>query len=218
VTVNEELDLEVVVKQLKQENALLRQELQLLRSVEEGGDTTDAPVASLPAPEGSGQPGQGQVQPMSEGEQQALWRRVQAFVDDKSPDARLDVQASMPAIHEAFAMLKSLARGDGCTKVEGLLQPAPGSHVHGLRQLVQQQQHQIAVLAGVLHKQGHGTKQQQQQQQVEGALPLPPPLPPHSEALVADQHTAVSALNTPCMHCTCICGMQPGHSSADAPC
>ncbi|KAL4859263.1 Kinesin-like protein KIF6 [Chlorella vulgaris] len=195
VTVNEELDLEVVVKQLKQENALLRQELQLLRSVEEGGDTTDAPVASLPAPEGSGQPGQGQAQPMSEGEQQALWRRVQAYVDDQSPDARLDVQASMPAVHEAFAMLRSLARGDGCTKVGGSLQPATGNHAHGLRQLVQQQQHQIAVLAGVLHKQGHGTKQQQQQQAegslvTGGALPLPPPLPPHSEALVADQHTA----------------------------
>lgn len=152
---NEELDLEVVIKRLKQENALLRQELQLLRS---GGTSTG----------GSGNGGLGEAEgavevaaavadgglALTEAEQHQLRRQVQAFVENPSPDAALNLEASMRVIHAAFGLLRSMARGTaaGSDSATGSGEVA-ATELRSLRVLVQQQEQQIAVLAGVLRKQ-----------------------------------------------------------------
>ena len=187
VEVNEELDLEVLVRRLKQENALLRQELQLLRGTGGanrggiggiGGEAAErAGVADVTA--GSTEGGSGgsnsstgssggieRRQALSEEEQRRLRRQVQAFVEDPAPDAILNVEASVLFIRSAFDILKALARQAGPAGLQRLTSAAAAAgggdgdvaeaaaELGSLRLLVQQQEQQIGVLAGVLRTQG----------------------------------------------------------------
>jgi hypothetical protein len=158
VEVNEELDLELVVRRLKQDNALLRQELALLRSgAAASGDTADDAGGRAAAPPCDGAE---ERLELSEGEEARLRRQVQEWLEDPSPDARLSVQPSMFFIHAAFGMLKGLLTGSGAHAASGQLQQAgsgrggEGQEARRLRVLVQEQEQQIAVLAGLLRKQG----------------------------------------------------------------
>lgn len=170
VEVNEELDLEVAIKRFKAENALLRQELQLLRSTAAaGGSKSAAACDGEDNAVGSGA-GVEQRHALTEAEQHVLRRQVAAFVEDPSPDAALNVEASMLFIRAAFDMLKGMARAggprDGAPPLQQL-RSSPNSsgssagagsevpaELRSLRQLVQQQEQQIGVLVGVLRKQG----------------------------------------------------------------
>ncbi len=242
VEVNEELDLEVVIRQLKRENALLRQELALLRSGGADGGSRGDGAAADAAQGGSGLE---QRTELTEAEQHVLRRQVQAFVEDPSPDALLGVEPSMLFIQAAFDLLKGMARGaapggpvDGPApaRVAAAAGAAAEVELHSLRQVVQRQEQQIKVLSGVLRKQGVGSmgtdantpsdptsrpmsssstrssgsgsgsaaagwqglspqQQAQQQQQVQrpsSSVAAPPPAVPYSDALLADQHKAVS--------------------------
>ena len=253
VEVNEELDLEVLVRRLKQENALLRQELQLLRDTGGGGRGGEAAEeagsedGAAGRAEGSGSgSGPGNVstgtggierrQALSEEEQRRLRRQVQAFVEDPAPDAILNVDASMLFIRSAFDMLKGLARRAGLAGLQRLTEGGSGAgaaadgegdvaeaaaELSSLRLLVQQQEQQIGVLAGVLRKQGLAAPADPQQsrqssgsggsieagtsrpsssgwrQQRPGSSAGPgaaalPAAAPYSDELLADQHKAVS--------------------------
>lgn len=169
VAVNEEIDPDVLIRKLKAENTLLRQEVALLRGGLAGGDGDgaggrgDADGGRAGSNDGdadveqTGGVGLEVQAALSEGEQHALRRRVAAYLDDPSPDAVLMVEPSMFFIHAAFSLLKSLVKGGG----GGALQqagsasvPAAETELRSLRLLVQQQEQQIAVLAGVLRKQG----------------------------------------------------------------
>ena len=169
---NEELDLEVLVRRLKQENALLRQELQLLRDTGgadrggSGGAAEEAGVADVTAGSTGSSGGIEQRQALSEEEQRGLRRQVQAFVEDPAPDAILNVEASMLFIRSAFDILKALARQAGPAGLQRLTGAAAAvgggdgdvaeaaAELSSLRLLVQQQEQQIGVLAGVLRTQG----------------------------------------------------------------
>ena len=93
---NEEVDPSLVIRRLKQENLALRQELQLLKG---GGGGAEGPGEG-----GSGEPGGGSGgggrpwQTLGEEEEAALRQQVLAFVEDASPEAALNVEASMVAI------------------------------------------------------------------------------------------------------------------------
>ncbi|PRW60177.1 kinesinlike KIF6 [Chlorella sorokiniana] len=153
VEVNEELDLEVVIRQLKRENALLRQELQLLRN---GGASSSGDSAGT----AEGSAGLEQRMQLTEAEQHVLRRQVQAFVEDPSPDSLLGVEPSMLFIRAAFDLLKGMARGTapqgptakgpapaGAAAVVGA---ATEAELRSLRQLVQRQEQQIKVLSDAL--------------------------------------------------------------------
>ena len=88
VTVNEEVDPTLVIRRLKQENQLLRQELQLLK----GGN--GSPGADGGA-DGQGEP---QEPKLSEDERGRLRQRIRAFIEDESADASLDVEGDMHVI------------------------------------------------------------------------------------------------------------------------
>ncbi|KAL4458604.1 hypothetical protein ABPG75_013469 [Micractinium tetrahymenae] len=110
VEVNEELDLEVVIKRLRAENTLLRQELQLLRSGaapdSDRGAAAGGEVGEAEGPDAGR--GVEQRAALTEAEQHVLRRQVAAFVEDPSPDAALNVEASMLFIRAAFDMLKGM--------------------------------------------------------------------------------------------------------------
>lgn len=237
VEVNEELDLEVVIRQLKRENALLRQELQLLRSggVGNGGSSSGSGCSGDSEEGAAAGGGLEQRTQLTEAEKHVLRRQVQAFVEDPSPDALLGVEPSMLFIRAAFDLLKGMARGAapagpalaGGAAAAG---PATDAELRSLRQLVQRQEQQIKVLSGVLRKQGvqdagaevnahsdlpsrpmssssarssgcgsaqagwQGPAQQQQQaQRPSTSATAAPPAVPYSDALLSDQHKAVSA-------------------------
>lgn len=241
VEVNEELDLEVVIRQLKRENALLRQELQLLRSGGVGGGNSSSGSGGDSGDRAEGAAAGGGLEQrtqLTEAEQHVLRRQVQAFVEDPSPDALLGVEPSMLYIRAAFDLLKGMARGAaprgpaGPTPAGGTAAagPATDAALRSLRQLVQRQEQQIKVLSGVLRKQGvqdagvevnahsdlpsrpmsssstrssrsgsaqagqQGPVQQQQQaQRPSTSAAAAPPAVPYSDALLSDQHKAVSA-------------------------
>ncbi len=174
--VNEELDLEVVIKRLKAENTLLRQELQLLRSGAAAGTSSGRPTGSNEGDAEGGGSGSGAEQrlALTEAEQHVLRRQVATFVQDPSPHAVLNVEVSMPFIQAAFDMLKGMVcaraaeaspatpaqqSGSGASSLgsggAGAAAEAAGAaELRTLRQLVQQQEQQIGVLTGVLRKQG----------------------------------------------------------------
>jgi hypothetical protein len=179
VVVNEELDLEVVVRQLNQENALLRQELQLLRSGPPlapavGGSTGDGLQVAAHGGLSEGRTA------LSQEEQAALLLQVQAFVVDPSPLASLELQPSMLHIHAALGLLKAMARNDSSGVQQlghqfGLATPGSSgsselasqgqvAQLHQLQCLVHEQEQRIAVLTGVIRKQrlspglGRGSK------------------------------------------------------------
>ncbi|EFN54139.1 hypothetical protein CHLNCDRAFT_135529 [Chlorella variabilis] len=199
VEVNEELDLELLVRRLKQENALLRQELQLLRS---GGTVVPGSDSTGGAGEASAAAGSGpeQQQALSEAEHQVLRRQVQAYVEDTAPDASLDVQASMLFIHAAFGLLKGMVRGGPAwghqpaalsgSSSSNSGPEAAAAEVRSLRQLVQDQEQQIGVLAGVLRKQGLSPDMLQQADN----HPSSSSSSPHHATTSATGHGATSAL------------------------
>lgn len=196
---NEELDLELLVRRLKQENALLRQELQLLRS---GGTVVPGSDSTGGAGEASAAAGSGpeQQQALSEAEHQVLRRQVQAYVEDTAPDASLDVQASMLFIHAAFGLLKGMVRGGPAwghqpaalsgSSSSNSGPEAAAAEVRSLRQLVQDQEQQIGVLAGVLRKQGLSPDMLQQADN----HPSSSSSSPHHATTSATGHGATSAL------------------------
>eukprot|EP00887_Chlorella_sp_A99_P006382 scaffold3.g6382.t1 len=130
VTRNEELDLPALVRRLRAENQLLRQELQLVRG---GGGGTAAPGASdsnesdaaersmVPAGEGAGSDSNAVTEAaarnldprrqLSDAERGRLQQQLRAYLEDTSPDAVLGLEASMLFISNAFAMLKAMLRG-----------------------------------------------------------------------------------------------------------
>lgn len=129
ITRNEELDLPALVRRLKAENQLLRQELQLVQScgansgrvaAAVGGLDTSADSGSDRASTGEGPPAsmdQHQHQQLdvgqrlSEGERQRLAAQLRAYLADPSPDAVPGLQASMRVIAAAFSMLKAILLG-----------------------------------------------------------------------------------------------------------
>lgn len=151
----EELDLEMLVRRLKHDNALLRQEILLLRSGAACGDSP-SDGSGLAAAEGTSGRADERVE-LSEGEEAQLRRQVLEWLEDPSPEARLNVQPSMFFIHAAFGLLRGLLSGKGTQAAAGQSQQAGGlggQEVVRLRLLVQEQEQQVAVLAGLLRKQG----------------------------------------------------------------
>lgn len=169
------MDPEAVIRRLRAENTLLRQELQLLRSGSAPGRSSreSAGGEEKAAEGGGGGRGVEQRQVLTEEEQHVLRRKVAAYVEDSSPEAVLSVEASMLFIRAAFDMLKGMVRVGGAGgSAQALMQrlgsslssrgssagaaseAVPIVELRGLQQLVQQQEQQIGVLTGVLRRQG----------------------------------------------------------------
>lgn len=99
---NEELDPALVIKRLRAENQQLRQELQLLKGgagPDGGGEEGGSAGAGAGEGEGGGEGAARQPwQHLSEEERGRLREQVLAYVEDDSPEAQLEVEASMVII------------------------------------------------------------------------------------------------------------------------
>lgn len=91
MTVNEEIDPRLLIRRLRQENQQLRTELLLLKGINrEGGDVEDSEEQKQP------------WQQLSEEEESRIEQRIMAYIENVSPDATMDIEASMVFIQRGM--------------------------------------------------------------------------------------------------------------------
>ncbi|KAK9868874.1 hypothetical protein WJX84_006396 [Apatococcus fuscideae] len=144
VTINEDIDPDVVIKRLKVENRELKDELRMLRG--EGEDRG----------------------PLTADEIERVTTQARSYVEDPSPEATLSFGGSMLFINAAFRALKQAARGNLLVAAKGqsLGPPIPGSQalpkgppavaapqeIQQLTEQIRQRDSEIAILVGLVKK------------------------------------------------------------------
>ena len=140
VSVNEELDPAIVIRRLKKEIRDMKDELKLLRGEEEDRG------------------------PLTADELHRLRERIEAWVEDTEPDARLELNGSMMFITAALQQCKALVRQGGGGRAfrpgDGKAPPDPAAaseveeQVRKLKLQVQQRDNEINILVSMLKRKG----------------------------------------------------------------
>ena len=140
VSVNEELDPAIVIRRLKKEIRDMKDELKLLRGEEEDRG------------------------PLTADELHRLRERIEAWVEDTEPDARLELNGSMMFITAALQQFKALVRQGGGGRAfrpgDGKAPPDPAAaseveeQVRKLKLQVQQRDNEINILVSMLKRKG----------------------------------------------------------------